>query len=151
MSMTQRIQVGVLVLIASGFLFMTSLFVFLPMAVLAPSKFATAFTIASLLFMFAMAMFRGPRTTLMGFLDKSKLPFALAYFGSLVLTLYATLVSGSYLTIILAVVVQFGALLWYVSSFVAGGTTAASFITRMAFSSAASSARGVAGLVVGGR
>jgi hypothetical protein len=149
MSLTQRIQVGVLLLLGAGFLFMMSLFVFLPMVLLMPSKFATAFSVGSLLFMAAMAMFRGPRTTIMGFLDRDRLLFTGGYLGSLVLTLYATLVSQSYLLIVLAVVAQVAALLWYASSFIPGGTSGMGFMTRMMLSSASSGARGMAGMVVG--
>jgi len=150
MSMAQRWQVGLVLLLGSGALFMVALFVFLPMVVLMPSKFASSITFASLLFMAAMAMFRGPRTMLTGLIERERLPFTAAYVLSLVLTLYATLVSQSYITIIVALAVQIAALAWYASTFIPGGTAGMSFLSRMVLSSAASSARGVAGMVVGG-
>lgn len=151
MSMTQRIQVGILLLFGAGILFMAAIFVFLPMALIMPSKFATAFSVGSLLFMAAMAMFRGPRTFLMGFVDWARAPFTVAYLGSLVMTLWATLGGHSYLLIVVAVCAQVAALLWYASTFIPGGTTGMGFVSRMFLSSAASSARGVAGMVVGRR
>lgn len=151
MSLTQRIQVGILLLFGAGILFMAAIFVFLPMALIMPSKFATSFSVGSLLFMAAMAMFRGPRTFLMGFLDWSRAPFTVAYLGSLIMTLWATLGGRSYLLIVLAVCAQVAALLWYASTFIPGGTTGMGFVSRMFLSSAASSARGVAGMVVGRR
>jgi hypothetical protein len=42
------------------------------MAVVFPSKFATSFTFASILFMASSAMIRGPRTMIMGLLDPER-------------------------------------------------------------------------------
>jgi len=149
LTMTQRWQIAALLLVSSAFLFGMSLFVFLPMAVLMPSKFASGITFASLFFMIGLACIRGPRTTVMGFLDRDRALFTSAYLGSLALTLYATLWYPSYFLIIAAIIVQMAALLWYASTFIPGGTTGMSLVTRLFLSSAASSARGVAGMVVG--
>lgn len=145
----QRLQIGLLVLVAAGFLFFAAVFMFLPLVVLMPSKFATAFTFASLLTMAGFALLRGPRTFLLGLADRDRLAFTGAYVASLALTLYATFVAASYVVIMIAIVAQVAALGWYASTFVPGGTTGMGFMSRMVLSSAASSARGVAGMVVG--
>jgi hypothetical protein len=150
MSLAQRMQVGSVLLLGAAFLFAVALFVFLPMVLLFPAKFAAAFSVGSLLLMAAMALFRGPRTTLLGFLERERLAFSAAYLGSLALTLYAALAGQSYFLVVFAVAVQVAALLWYASTFVPGGTTGMGFMSRMLLASAASSARGVAGMAVGG-
>lgn len=150
MSLAQRVQVGSVLLLGAAFLFAAALFVFLPMVLLFPAKFAAAFSVGSLLLMAAMALFRGPRTTLLGFLERERLAFSAAYLGSLALTLYAALAGQSYFLVVFAVAVQVAALLWYASTFVPGGTTGMGFMSRMLLASAASSARGVAGMAVGG-
>lgn len=131
LSRTQRFQIFLVLLIGSGVLFSMSLFVFLPMLILAPSKFATSVTFASLMFMSAFAILRGPKTTLMGLLQRERLPFTLAYVSSLVLTLYSTLIAHAYLLTVISVCAQALALAWYGASFVPGGVSGMGWMTRM--------------------
>lgn len=134
-----------MLLLGAFVLFTAALFVFLPMVLLFPAKFAAAFSCGSLLAMAAMALFRGPRTTLLGLLERERIAFTAAYLGSLALTLYASLAGQSYFLVVFAVAVQVAALLYYASSFVPGGTTGMNFVTRMALAGAFSGARGVLG------
>jgi hypothetical protein len=149
LTIAQRWQIAILLLVASGLLFMMALFVFLPMVLIMPSKFASAITFGSLFFMTALACIRGPRTSLMGFLDPARWLFTTAYLASLALTLYATMASHSYFLIVAATVVQIGALLWYAATFIPGGTAGMGIVSRLFLSSAASTARGIGGMVVG--
>ena len=142
LSMAQRLQVGGVLLLGAAVLFSAALFVFLPMVLLFPGKFASAFSCGSALALAAMALFRGPRAFLLGLLERDRLAFSAAYLGSLALTLYAALAGQSYFLVVFAVAVQLAALLWYASTFVPGGTTGMSFLTRMFFSTALSGARG---------
>jgi hypothetical protein len=142
LTMAQRLQVGGVLLLGAAVLFSAALFVFLPMVLLFPGKFASAFSSGSVLTLAAMALFRGPRTFLLGLLERDRLAFSAAYIASLALTLYAALAGQSYFLVVFAVAVQVAALLWYASTFVPGGTTGMSFLTRMFFSSALSGARG---------
>ena len=81
--------------------------------------------------MAAFAILRGPRATLKGlFSDKEKRIFTAAYIGSLLLTLYSTLFTSSYLLALLAITVQVSAMLWYSSSSIPGGTAAMSALSR---------------------
>ena len=150
MTLAQRLQAGTLLLLGAGFLFMLSLFIFLPMVLLFPAKFAAAFSTASLLFMLALALIRGPRTTLLGFLDRERAAFTAAYLGSLALSLWASLSGQGYFLVVLAVAVQIAALLWYASTFIPGGQTGMGFLSRMVLQSAANGARGIVGMAVGG-
>jgi len=149
MTLAQRLQAGTILLLGAGFLFMLSLFVFLPMVLLFPAKFASAFSVASMLFMVALALIRGPRTTLLGFLERERLAFTAAYLGSLALSLWASLSGQGYFLVVFAVAVQIAALLWYASTFIPGGTTGMGFLSRMVLRSAADGARGIAGMAVG--
>jgi len=149
LTLAQRWQIAILLLVASFLLFIMALFVFLPMVLIMPSKFASAITFGSLFFMTALACIRGPRTSLMGFLDQSRWAFTAAYLISLALTLYATMVSHSYFLIVAATIVQIAALLWYAATFIPGGTAGMGLMSRLFLTSAASTARGIGGLVVG--
>lgn len=131
----------------AGALFTLALFVFLPLLAFAPAKFATAVTFGSLLAMTGMAVLRGPRTTLLGLLERSRLPFTACYLASLALTLYATLSGGGYFLVLGSVCVQVGALAWYAASFLPGGTAGMGLFTTFAARAAASGARGIVGAV----
>ena len=96
-----------------------------------PRRFATTFTFASIFWMAAFAILRGPRATLKGLVaDKEKRVFTGAYLGSLALTLYSVLFTSSYLLALFAVAVQVGAMLWYTSSSIPGGTAAMGALTK---------------------
>ncbi|RYG40775.1 hypothetical protein EON68_03825, partial [archaeon] len=144
----QRWQVGVLLGLGSLALWMMAIFVFLPLVAVVPSKFASAMTFASCLFIAAAACIRGPRSVLLGLCTRESLPITVGYVGSLALTLYATLVSQSYFLIIFALAVQIGALAWFASSFVPGGSAGMAVFTRLLMSSVTSTVRACVSMIV---
>jgi hypothetical protein len=101
--------------------------------------------------MAAFAILRGPRSTLKGlFSDKEKRVFTAAYVGSLLLTLYSTLFTSSYLLALMAISVQVGAMLWYSSASIPGGTAAMSALTRWCLGSwAGGGGGGISGAAAG--
>lgn len=135
LSYAQRFQAFLLLGLGSLILYGAAVFVFLPMVILAPSKFASSFTFGSILWMAAFAMLRGPKTMALSLANKEKLPFTTSYIGSLLLTLYATMISQSYFLILLAVIIQMTAMVWYSASHIPGGTAAAGALGRLCFSS----------------
>ena len=131
LSYAQRFQAFLLLGCGSVTLYFASFFVFLPLILITPSKFATSFTFGSLFWLAAFAMLRGPKSTILSLLQKEKLPFTIAYFASIVLSLYSTLIVQSYFFVLLAVIIQLVAALWYSSSYIPGGTAAFSALGRM--------------------
>jgi hypothetical protein len=96
-----------------------------PQLALTTPRFATTFTFASIAWMAAFAILRGPRATLLALVsDKDKRVFTLCYLGSLLLTLYTTIFTSSYLLALVAIIVQVSAMMWYTSSSIPGGTAA---------------------------
>ena len=79
----QRVQFFVVLLCAGLVLMGLALFVFLPMIIFAPSKFAMAFTMGSCCFMAAFAAFRGPNTFIKGLIDKERRLFTAGYISSI--------------------------------------------------------------------
>jgi hypothetical protein len=69
--------------VGSVLLFMMALFVFLPMVIFVPGKFALSFTFASVLLIGCIAFLRGPRKTLTGLFAREKLIFSGSYIASL--------------------------------------------------------------------
>jgi hypothetical protein len=100
--------------------------------------------------MAAFAILRGPRAILKGlFSDKEKRIFTAAYIGSLLLTLYSTLFTSSYLLALLAITVQVSAMLWYSSSSIPGGTAAMSALSRWCLGSWMGGGGGISGAAAG--
>jgi hypothetical protein len=79
----QRFQAFVIALVGGIVFIALSLFVFLPMLLFVPSKFATSFTLGSILFIVAFAMLRGPRTVFRQLVSPDKAIFSVIYVASI--------------------------------------------------------------------
>jgi len=93
-----------------GLLLMAALFLsmgitFLPLVVLRPQKFAFCFTMASLLFIASLAAMKGqgPIAFCRAQCDPKTLPRTILFYGSMLFTLYASLIVRSYVLVIIAV------------------------------------------------
>ena len=95
------------VLAGTGVLFlMASIFVFLPLLILSPSKFALTFSLGSGLILSSLGALKGWRTMGAHMLSRDRLPFTAAYVGSLFGTIYAAIFMHSYLFSLLFCVAQ---------------------------------------------
>ncbi|KAJ2716862.1 protein transport protein sft2 [Coemansia spiralis] len=102
----------------------------LPMMVLSPQKFATAFSLGGLATIAGIALLRGPRAHTRHLLSRDRLLFTVSYFGSVLSTLFFSAIAHSYLGTLLSVIVQIVALVWYVVSYFPGGTAGLQSTTR---------------------
>ena len=107
------------------FLVLLSFFVFLPMIILRPSKFAITFSLGSMLILASLGFLRGWKAMVTGMVEKERIGPSGLYVGSLVGTLWASLVAKSYLLSIGMVGVQVAMLVYYVVSRVPGGSAGA--------------------------
>ncbi|KAJ3178672.1 hypothetical protein HDU87_003495 [Geranomyces variabilis] len=122
--------VGFVVCLALGaFCFFVAFFT-LPMLALRPAKFATLYTMGSILSLTSFALLQGPRSFLLHIFTKERLPFTGVYLGSMVATLYFAVGQGAYVMTIICSVVQIIALLWYFGSYLPGGLQGLGFLTR---------------------
>ncbi|KAJ1658059.1 protein transport protein sft2 [Dispira simplex] len=128
LTLFQRYAAFFFCMITGFFCFLLAFFT-LPMLVLAPQKFATAFTLGSLLLMVGFAFLKGLKAHVYHLCSLARLPFTFTYFGSMALTLYFTVGNPSYLGTILSSVVQIVALVWYFVSYFPGGTNSLRFAT----------------------
>lgn len=116
-------------LLGAGLVFLSlALFVFLPMIIFAPAKFATSFTLGCLLCTGASMALRGWRAGLLGLMNRDRLPFTGLYLGSTMATLYAALAMHSYLLCLACSVAQVGAMLYFLASYVPGGARGVRFV-----------------------
>ena len=102
-------------------LVLLSFFVFLPMIILRPSKFAITFSLGSMLILMSLGFLRGWKSMVQGMVERERIGPSALYVGSLVGTLWASLVAKSYLLSIGMVGVQVAMLTYYVVSLVPGG------------------------------
>ncbi|KAF8974979.1 protein transport protein sft2 [Entomortierella lignicola] len=89
----------------------------LPLFVISPSKFATSFTLGSILMMTSFALLRGPMAHIKALITRERLPFTVAYLGSMVFTLYASLIANSFILTIIGTIIEILALIYYFTSY----------------------------------
>ncbi|TPX34007.1 hypothetical protein SmJEL517_g03246 [Synchytrium microbalum] len=134
LSLTQRLVGFGVCLLLAAICFLLAFFVGLPLMVISPSKFAVPYTFGSILAMASFALLRGPATHLKNLFSRERLPFTGLYFGSMALTLYFSMGLHSYLGTIFTAVIQIICLLYFLGSYVPGGTAGLTFLGRSATS-----------------
>ena len=101
-------------LMMMSMLFMGLAFTFLPLVVLRPAKFGFAFTMGSVLFMLAFAMLKGPKAYCRAQCgDREKIPATVAYWSSMLLTLWSCVVAQSYVYVVLSSSLMVVVMLWF--------------------------------------
>jgi hypothetical protein len=106
-------------------------FALLPVMALKPRKFAVLWTLGSLLFVISFGVLQGPASYLLHLISAERLPFSLAYFGSMIATMVFSLGLKSTLLTIVAVIIQILAALWYTVSYFPMGTQSLKFASRI--------------------
>ncbi|GHJ84793.1 hypothetical protein NliqN6_1195 [Naganishia liquefaciens] len=129
---------GFLACLAGGIVCFFVAFLTLPLLAFKPRKFVLAFTMGSLLFMGGFAVLQGPWNHLKHIMSKERLPFSVAYFGSLALTLYFALGLKSTIGTLISAIAQVAALLTYLAAYFPGGVTTLRFGGQMALRGAGS-------------
>ncbi|KAF9952083.1 protein transport protein sft2 [Mortierella alpina] len=97
--------------------FMIAIFIGLPMFILNPGKFATSFTLGSILFMASFALLKGPAAHLKALVSRERLPFTGVYLGSMIFVLWASLGAHSYPLTLIGTVIEVLALVYYFTSY----------------------------------
>ncbi|KAF9291511.1 protein transport protein sft2 [Mortierella alpina] len=97
--------------------FMIAFFIGLPILPINPKKFATSFTLGSILIMAGFALLKGPMAHLKALVSRERLPFTGAYIGSIIFVLWASLWVKSYPLTILGTIVEILALVYYFTSY----------------------------------
>ncbi|KAF7458503.1 SFT2 family protein [Cryptosporidium felis] len=130
----QKILVFILCM-GTSILFISLSFMFLPIIVVSPHKFAILFTFGSFFFMAGFAVMKGFSGFLKYMVERERLPFSFVYISSLSLTLYATIFLKSYLLTLLFSIVQIIALVSFLITNFPGGYSALNYLTNNIFSS----------------
>lgn len=106
-------------------------FFILPVLALKPRKFGLLWSLGSLLFVISFGVLQGPVNYTVHLISPTRLPFTLAYFGSIVATLVFSVGMRSTLLTILATVVQIIAAVWYTVSYFPMGAQSLKFASRV--------------------
>lgn len=112
----------------AGTICMIMAFTFLPFVILSPHKFALLFTMGSALWLASFSFLRGHMAFFKNISSLDRLPFSASYLVSLIGTLYCSLVMGSYVLTMIFSVSQVVALLYFLVSYIPGGTNALTMV-----------------------
>ncbi|PHU07908.1 hypothetical protein BC332_24397 [Capsicum chinense] len=122
--------------LAAGVFFIFIAFtMFLPVMVLMPQKFAICFTIGCAFIIGSFFALKGPKNQLTHMTSKERLPFTGVFIGSMVGTVYVSMVLHSYILSVLFSVIQVFALSYYVISYFPGGSAGMKFLSSTLTSS----------------
>jgi len=133
MGYQQRFKVFCALLFLSALFFALAFFIGVPLLAMKPQKFALSFTCGSLTFMGSFAILKGPYEHFSSMFTVQRMPFTTIYLGSIAMTLYLTCTKGGlkgYAYVLIASGVQLMALLWYLVSFLPGGTMGLQIVAR---------------------
>ncbi|KAF5726527.1 protein transport protein SFT2 [Tripterygium wilfordii] len=123
-------------LLATGVFFVFVAFtMFLPVMVLAPQKFAMCLTIGCAFIVCSFFALKGLRNQLLHMLSKERLPSTLTLIGTMVGTIYVSMVLHSYILSVLFSVLQVLALSFYAISYFPGGSAGLKFLSSTFISS----------------
>lgn len=123
-------------LLATGMLFIFIAFtMFLPVMVLMPQKFAICFTLGCGFIIGSFSALKGPKNQLAHMFSKKRLPFTLLFTGSMVGTIYVSMVLHSYVLSVFFSLLQVLALSYYAISYFPGGSAGLKFLSSTLASS----------------
>ncbi|XP_027932199.1 protein transport protein SFT2 isoform X2 [Vigna unguiculata] len=123
-------------LLASGVFFVFIAFtLFLPVMVVMPQKFAICFTLGCGFIIGSFFALKGPKNQLTHMMSRERLPFTLAFLGSMIGTIYVSMVLHSYILSVVFSVVQVLSLGYYSISYFPGGSAGMKFLTSALTSS----------------
>lgn len=136
MNYQQRFRMFGALLILSALFFTLGFTVGLTFLTIRPQKFALCFTFGSLTFMSSFAVLKGPYQHLAGMITPDRLPFTTVYIGSMLGTLYFTFRWGGptgYALVIASSALQLLALVWYLITFLPGGSAGMKALTTVIY------------------
>ncbi|KAF7831240.1 protein transport protein SFT2 [Senna tora] len=123
-------------LLATGVFFIFIAFtLFLPVMVVVPQKFAICFTLGCGFIIGSFFALKGPKNQLAHMSSKERLPFTVGFVGSMVGTIYVSMVLHSYILSVFFSAIQVLALGYYAISYFPGGSAGMKFLTSALTSS----------------
>mmetsp|Transcript_28553 Transcript_28553/g.33002 ORF Transcript_28553/g.33002 Transcript_28553/m.33002 type:complete len:237 (-) Transcript_28553:61-771(-) len=134
MNFAKNLPYIILLVVAGSFFLMISLF-YLPTILLWPSKFSFSFAIASVCFLSAIALVRGPQPFMAALLKPEKIKYSVSYAVSLIGTFYFSMISKSFVFSLIFAIAQIVSLMWLIGSTIPGGLTVVGSLQNCVISS----------------
>ncbi|KAG2607146.1 hypothetical protein PVAP13_4NG198700 [Panicum virgatum] len=103
--------------------------------VIMPQKFAICFTAGCAFIIGSFFALKGPKNQLYHMISKERLPFTVGFVGSMVATIYVSMVMHSYILSVFFSVLQVLALAYYTISYFPGGSAGMKFLSSTLVSS----------------
>ena len=131
----KRLKLAIYLLIAAAIFFLLAIFVGLPTLILRPSKFVLCITLATILAASSVIVIQKPSVFFKNLLNSgfvNAAPMISVIFASM-MTIYLTVFIKRYIVIILAAAFQVCCVLWYLASFIPGGTRGLQILGKAAF------------------
>merc|ERR1719353_270588 len=126
---------------AGALLLFLAFVVALPVLIVFPAKFALSFTLGCACIVAGVAVLKGWREQMKHMISEDRRTFTAGYVGSMLATLWAALFAHSYLLCILFSGAQLVAMLYYVASYLPGGTAGVSLLVQAGKSAGMSAVR----------
>lgn len=108
--------------------FVISFFMF-PVLALKPRKFGVLWSLGSVLFVLSFGILQGPRKYTSHLLSSSRIGFTAVFFGSVLATLYASIILKSTILAIIMAIVELFSILYYTVSYFPFGAQTLTFFT----------------------
>ncbi|ESO89961.1 hypothetical protein LOTGIDRAFT_192494 [Lottia gigantea] len=131
----QRI-IGFIVCLLMGTFCFSLAGLYLPMLAFKARKFAALYTLGSIFVISSFSFLWGPVHHVKHLFSGPRLPFTIAYFGTMFATLYFSLWVHKTLFTIIFAFAQIIALVWYFVSYIPGGQTGLKFFTKVFYAAA---------------
>lgn len=130
MSRKQRV-IGFMLCIIMGAFCMGLASFYIPVIVLKSRKFVLLFSMGSVFFIASFSMLWGLKKHMTHLIALERLPFTLAYFGTLTGTIYYSMIVQSVLLTLIFAALQMITLFWYIFSHLPGGVTGFKVFAKM--------------------
>jgi hypothetical protein len=131
MTLVQRYSAFALCLLGAILLFSLAMFR-LPALVIWPSKFVVPYCLGNMMIFISFGFLQGFYSYLTHLFSPGRWPYTGAFLGSTMLTLYVAMVLKMYILTIPMALVQFGAMLVYIVSYLPGGSGSISTFASLA-------------------
>ncbi|CAF3967869.1 unnamed protein product [Rotaria sp. Silwood2] len=130
LSRKQRI-LGFMMCLVMGIFCMSMATLYIPVIVIKARKFALLFSFGSLFFLSSFSMLWGPTNHFKHLTNIDRLPFSISYIITLICTIYYSVWVKSYFFTMIFVLLQIGALIWYIVSYIPGGAHGLKFFSKL--------------------
>lgn len=122
-------MIGFIVCLAGSFLCFAISFFMFPVLALKPRKFGVLWSLGSILFVLSFGILQGPKKYSLHLISPNRIVFTCIFFGSVLLTLYASLVLKSTILAVITGVIELFSILYYTVSYFPFGAQTLTFFS----------------------